>query len=63
MYAVLQSPISHLTTVVSMNSQTYIDLKFAGYETIKEGSKRNMEKLYEQSMEDFCEQLEYNNQD
>lgn len=63
MFALLVSPVSQLPTVVSMNSQTFVDLTFAGYKVEKQGSKKNIEKEYEERMEDFVNELELNEDD
>jgi len=60
MFALMTSPVNALPTVVSMQSQTFVDLTFAGYKVEKQGSKKNIEREYEQRMEEFVNELELN---
>jgi len=60
MYVLMTSPVNSLPTVVSMASQTYVDLTFAGYKVMAQGSKKNIERKYEEELENFVDELEMN---
>ena len=60
MFALLISPVNSLPTVVNTQSQTFVDLTFAGYKVEKQGSKKNIEREYEERMEEFVNELELN---
>lgn len=60
MFALLISPVNSLPTVVNTQSPTFAALQMAGYKVEVEGSKKNIEKKYEQLMEEFDHDLELN---
>jgi len=54
------NPNNQLPTIVNMESIAYIDLCMAGYTPIKTGTRREMEEIESDMMEEFCLELEFN---
>lgn len=59
-HALLISPVSQLPTVVNTNSLVYAELIQSGYQTIQTGTKRQLQALEEELMQDFAMELELN---
>lgn len=57
MHVLLISPVSQLPTVVSTQSHVYAELMQSGYQPIQTGTKRELEALEEELMQDFCAEL------
>jgi len=60
-HAIMISPVSQLPTIVSTNSLTYSELMQAGYQVTNYGTKKQMEEIEEELMQDFYSDLELNN--
>lgn len=59
-HALLISPVSQLPTIVNSNSKTYAELMQAGYQPIQTGTKKQLEEIEEEMLEQFVDELETN---
>jgi len=59
-HAILISPVSQLPTIVSTNSLTYVELMQAGYQVTNYGTKKQMQEIELELMEQYCSELELN---
>lgn len=60
MFALLQNPQNNLPTIVNMNSSTFAELNFMGYQTVATGYKKQMEEMEAEILVDFVNELELN---
>ena len=60
MHVLLISPTSQLPTICNQNSLVYPELMAAGYQVSHTGTKRQLEALEEELMQDFVCDLELN---
>jgi len=61
MHVLFLSPSSNLPTIVNQDSATYVELSMMGYTPLKFGTKRELQSLEEELMQDFAMELELNN--
>ncbi len=63
MFALLISPVSQLPTIVNQDSREYAELTFMGYEAKSTGTKKKLERLEEEIMQDFVAELDLPNEE
>ncbi len=54
MFALLRHPQHLLPALVNIESRDYLELKFAGYEEIKQGTRKNLENEEKVMIEELC---------
>ncbi len=59
-HALFISPVSKLPVIVNEQSSEYANLLFMGYTIEETGTKKQLERIEEQIMIDFCAELELN---
>lgn len=60
MHVLFLSPTSQLPTIVNQDSQTYAELSAMGYQPIQYGTKRDLQEVERELMEQFVDDLELN---
>lgn len=61
-HALFISPVSKLPVIVNEQSSEYANLLFMGYTIEETGTKKQLERIEEQIMENFVSELEMNNE-
>lgn len=59
-HALLISPVSQLPTIVNTNSTVYAELMQAGYQATNFGTKKQLQEIECELMENFVSELEMN---
>jgi len=54
MFALLRHPQHLLPAIANIESREYLELRFAGYDEIKQGSKKHLEAAERQMIEELC---------
>lgn len=58
MYALITKSENYLPTMVNMNSNSFPDFVQSGYEILKEGTKREIEKEYDELIVEFASNMD-----
>ena len=60
MHVLLISPTSQMPTILNENSMEFAQLSAMGYQPIQFGTKKELELVEIELMQDFCAELELN---
>jgi hypothetical protein len=61
MHVLLLNPENQLPTIVNMESNTYAELTFMGYQPIAQGYRKQLETIEEEMLSEMYGELELNN--